>query len=189
MGRGVPRPAVGLGPYRYLWIDTPTQGVREGGRVVNATAVIATAANTGGCRDIGSHDPEDREGDSLSHRVVFSQKDLRPLASVVSRVWSWVMPASIHRRISAAVVTFRCSAVSCMWSRTVTGRCTGKVVVASASVGSSCSAVPVVVLVVMVSGSFLAECAYLGWFVLWCGWFDVDSGGETCQVEHFVGHG
>ena len=30
------------GPYRYLWIDGLTQQVREGGRVVNVTAVIAT---------------------------------------------------------------------------------------------------------------------------------------------------
>ena len=33
------------GPYRYLWIDGVTQRVREGGRVVNVTAVIATAVN------------------------------------------------------------------------------------------------------------------------------------------------
>ena len=33
------------GPYRYLWIDAVTQRVREGGRVVNVSAVIATASN------------------------------------------------------------------------------------------------------------------------------------------------
>ena len=30
------------GPYRYVWIDALTQRVREGGRVVNVSAVIAT---------------------------------------------------------------------------------------------------------------------------------------------------
>lgn len=40
------------GPYRYLWIDGLTQKVREGGRVVNVSAVIATAANAEGRREI-----------------------------------------------------------------------------------------------------------------------------------------
>jgi transposase-like protein len=40
------------GPYRYLWIDGLTQRVREGGRVVNVSAVIATAANCEGRREI-----------------------------------------------------------------------------------------------------------------------------------------
>src|SRR5258708_30127745 len=33
------------GPYRYLWIDALTQRVREGGRVVNVSAVVATSGN------------------------------------------------------------------------------------------------------------------------------------------------
>ena len=40
------------GPYRYLWIDALTQKVREGGRVVNVSAVIATAVNREGRREI-----------------------------------------------------------------------------------------------------------------------------------------
>jgi putative transposase len=40
------------GPYRYLWIDALTQKVREGGRVVNVSAVIATAVNSEGRREI-----------------------------------------------------------------------------------------------------------------------------------------
>jgi transposase-like protein len=40
------------GPYRYLWIDALTQRVREGGRVVNVAAVIATAVNAEGNREI-----------------------------------------------------------------------------------------------------------------------------------------
>jgi putative transposase len=40
------------GPYRYVWIDALTQKVREGGRVVNVSAVIATAVNLEGRREI-----------------------------------------------------------------------------------------------------------------------------------------
>ena len=40
------------GPYRYLWIDALTQRVREGGRVVNVAAIIATAVNNEGTREI-----------------------------------------------------------------------------------------------------------------------------------------
>jgi putative transposase len=40
------------GPYRFLWIDAVTQRVREGGRVVNVSAVIATATNAEGRREI-----------------------------------------------------------------------------------------------------------------------------------------
>ncbi len=44
------------GPYRYLWIDALTQKVREGGRVVNVSVVIATAANVEGRREIVGFD-------------------------------------------------------------------------------------------------------------------------------------
>jgi len=44
------------GPYRYLWIDAVTQRVREGGRVVNVSAVIATATNAEGRREIVGFD-------------------------------------------------------------------------------------------------------------------------------------
>ncbi len=40
------------GPYRYVWIDALTQKVREGGRVVNVSAVIATSVNNEGRREI-----------------------------------------------------------------------------------------------------------------------------------------
>lgn len=40
------------GGYRYLWIDALTQRVREGGRVVNVSAVIATAVNAEGRREV-----------------------------------------------------------------------------------------------------------------------------------------
>ena len=44
------------GPYRYLWIDALTQKVREGGRVVNVSAVIATAVTSEGRREIVGFD-------------------------------------------------------------------------------------------------------------------------------------
>ena len=40
------------GPYRYLWIDALTQKVREGGRVVNVSAVVATAVTIEGRREV-----------------------------------------------------------------------------------------------------------------------------------------
>jgi transposase-like protein len=40
------------GPYRYVWIDALTQRVREGGRVVNVSCVVATAVNAEGQREI-----------------------------------------------------------------------------------------------------------------------------------------
>ena len=40
------------GPYTFLWIDALTQKVREGGRTVNVHALIATAVNAGGKREI-----------------------------------------------------------------------------------------------------------------------------------------
>jgi transposase-like protein len=44
------------GPYRYCWIDALTQCVREGGRVVNVSAVIATAVNAEAKREIVGFD-------------------------------------------------------------------------------------------------------------------------------------
>jgi putative transposase len=44
------------GPYRYLWVDALTQKVREGGRVVNVSAVVATAVNNEGRREIVGFD-------------------------------------------------------------------------------------------------------------------------------------
>ena len=40
------------GPYRYLWLDAPTQKVREAGRIVNVSVVVATAVNAEGRREI-----------------------------------------------------------------------------------------------------------------------------------------
>jgi len=40
------------GPYTYVWIDALTQRVREGGRVVNVSALVATGVNAEGHREI-----------------------------------------------------------------------------------------------------------------------------------------
>lgn len=40
------------GPYTFVWIDALTQKVREGGRTINVHALIATAVNTDGHREI-----------------------------------------------------------------------------------------------------------------------------------------
>ena len=40
------------GPYPHLWLDGLTQKVREGGRIVNVTVVVATAVNAEGRREI-----------------------------------------------------------------------------------------------------------------------------------------
>ncbi len=40
------------GPYRYGWIDALVHKVREGGRVVNVSTVIATAVNVEGRREV-----------------------------------------------------------------------------------------------------------------------------------------
>ena len=40
------------GPYPYVWIDALTQRVREGGRIVNVSALVATGVNVDGHREI-----------------------------------------------------------------------------------------------------------------------------------------
>ena len=41
-----------LDPYPYLWLDALTQKVREAGRIVNVSVVVATAVNGEGKREI-----------------------------------------------------------------------------------------------------------------------------------------
>ncbi len=40
------------GPYPYVWLDALTQKVREGGRIVNVSVVVATGVNVQGQREI-----------------------------------------------------------------------------------------------------------------------------------------
>ena len=41
-----------VGPYPYLWLDALTQKVREAGRIVNVSVVVATAVNGEGKREV-----------------------------------------------------------------------------------------------------------------------------------------
>ena len=40
------------GPYSYVWLDALTQKVREGGRIVNVSVVVATGVNAQGQREV-----------------------------------------------------------------------------------------------------------------------------------------
>ena len=40
------------GPYPYVWLDALTRKVREGGRIVNVSVVVATGVNSQGQREI-----------------------------------------------------------------------------------------------------------------------------------------
>ena len=40
------------GPYPYVWLDALTQKVREGGRIVNVSVVVATGVNGAGQREV-----------------------------------------------------------------------------------------------------------------------------------------
>ena len=44
---------LGGGPYPYLWLDALTQKVREAGRIVNVSVVVATAVNGEGRKSLG----------------------------------------------------------------------------------------------------------------------------------------
>ena len=50
------------GPYPYLWLDALTQKVREAGRIVNVSVVVATAVNSEGRREIIGMDAGTSEG-------------------------------------------------------------------------------------------------------------------------------
>ena len=60
-GGELPDPAIDAGPYRYLWIDALTQRSREAGRIVNVCAVVATAVNANGQREVLGIDVVTRE--------------------------------------------------------------------------------------------------------------------------------
>ncbi len=84
------------GPFRYLWIDAVTQRVREGGRVVNVSLVIATATNAKGQREIVGFDIVTTE-DTAAWTAF--------LRSLVARGLSGVelVISDAHGRIKAAI--------------------------------------------------------------------------------------
>ena len=72
------------GPYPYLWLDALTQKVREAGRIVNVSVVVATAVNGEGKREIIGMDV------GTSEDGAFWLAFLRSLsARGLSAGWSW----------------------------------------------------------------------------------------------------
>ena len=63
---------LGRGPYRFLWIVTLTSWVREGGRVVNVSAVNATAVNNERTREIIGFDLADAEDSAAGTEFLLS---------------------------------------------------------------------------------------------------------------------
>ena len=71
------------GPYPYLWLDALTQKVREDGRIVNVSVVVATAVNGEGKREIIGMDV------GTSEDGAFWLAFLRSLSARGLRGWSW----------------------------------------------------------------------------------------------------
>ena len=74
------------GPYRYLWLDALTQKVREAGRIVNVSVVVATAVNAEGRREIVGMDVGTSEDGSfwLAFLRALSARGLGGVELVVS---------------------------------------------------------------------------------------------------------
>ena len=85
------------GPYRYLWIDALTQKVREGGRVVNVSAVMATAVNIEGRREIVGFDIVTTESTDGVDGVPALAGGPRPVAG---SSWSSPTPTAASKRRS-----------------------------------------------------------------------------------------
>jgi len=86
------------GPYRYLWIDALTQKVREAGRVVNISAVIATTVNAEGHREIAGFDVVTTE-DTAAWTAFLRSLVARGLSSVE------LVISDAHGGIKAAIAT------------------------------------------------------------------------------------
>jgi len=86
------------GPYRYVWIDALTQKVREAGRVVNVSAVVATAVNHLGQREIVGFDIVTAE-DTASWTEFLRGLVARGLAGVE------LVISDAHGGIKAAIAT------------------------------------------------------------------------------------
>ena len=86
------------GPYCYLWLDALTQKVREAGRIVNVSVVVATAVNAEGRREIVGLDVGASEDGAF--RLAF-------LRSVADRGLSGVelVTSDAHRGLREAIAT------------------------------------------------------------------------------------
>ena len=98
------------GPYRYLWLDALTQQVREAGRIVNVSVVVATAVNAEGRREIVGMDVGTSEDGAFW---------LAFLRSVADRGLSGVelVTSDAHRGLREAIATVFAEA-SCQRCRT-----------------------------------------------------------------------
>ena len=86
------------GLYRYVWLDAVTQKVRESGRIVNVSVVVATAVNAEGKREIVGMDV------GTSEDGAFWLQFLRPVAD---RCLSGVelVISDAHRGLRDAIAT------------------------------------------------------------------------------------
>ena len=86
------------GPYFYLWLDALTQKVREAGRIVNVSVVVATAVNGEGRREVVGIDVGTSEDGAFW---------LQFLRSLVSRGLSGVqlVTSDAHRGLKEAIAT------------------------------------------------------------------------------------
>ena len=79
------------GPYPYLWLDALTQKVREAGRIVNVSVVVATAVNGEGKReiigmDVGTSEDGGFWGSRRTHEPSLSHS--RPLLGCLACTFS-----------------------------------------------------------------------------------------------------
>ena len=95
------------GPYLYLWLDALTQKVREAGRIVNVSVVVATAVNREGRREVLGIDVGTSEDGAFW---------LQFLRSLVARGLSGVqmVTSDAHRGLKEAVATMF---VGAAWQR------------------------------------------------------------------------
>lgn len=95
------------GPYRYLWVDAIVQRCREGGRVVNVTAVTATGVNADGRRELLGLDVFTSE-DEAAWETFFNDLVARGLSGVE------LVISDAHKGLKAAIAkTF----VGASWQR------------------------------------------------------------------------
>ena len=86
------------GPYRYVWLDALTQQVREDGRIVQVSVVVATAVNAAGKREVLGIDVGTSEDGAFW---------LSFLRSLVARGLSGVelVTSDAHRGLRQAIAT------------------------------------------------------------------------------------
>ena len=95
------------GPYRYLWVDAIVQRCREGGRVVNVTAVTATGVNADGRRELLGLDVFTSE-DEAAWETFFNALVARGLSGVE------LVISDAHKGLKAAIAkTF----IGASWQR------------------------------------------------------------------------